>query len=126
MSSFSAGYLDETAQVLRAMDPAALEALKQVAKNKVRVAYVPSTDTGTRWFADKSIWVQDMEYLPFSTESGAKRYVDGHPGAETEARLSQSWRVIPVITAMPIFFCATRWILQPSSIRRSKEPAFGM
>jgi NitT/TauT family transport system substrate-binding protein len=57
--------------------------LKQIAKNAgtVRAAYVPSTDTGTRWFADKSIWVQDKEYLPFSTEQGAKRYVDGHPGA---------------------------------------------
>ncbi|MCE7006258.1 hypothetical protein LWC34_25960 [Kibdelosporangium philippinense] len=55
--------------------------LRQVAKSKVRVAYVPSTDTGTRWFADKSVWVQDTEYLPFSTEEGARRYVAGHPGA---------------------------------------------
>ncbi|MEV4315941.1 ABC transporter substrate-binding protein [Actinocrispum sp. NPDC049592] len=55
--------------------------LRQIGDRKVRAAYVPSTDTGTRWFADKSIWVRDKEFLPFTTEDGAERYVSGHPGA---------------------------------------------
>ena len=39
---------------------------------QVRAAYVPDTEFGTRWFADKSIWVQDgRNYLPFGTLAGA-------------------------------------------------------
>ena len=49
---------------------------------KVRVAYIPDTEFGTRWFADKSVWVQDgKNYLPFGTQAGAQRYTGGHPGA---------------------------------------------
>ena len=49
---------------------------------QVRAAYVPDTEFGTRWFADKSIWVQDgRNYLPFGTSAGAQRYIGGHPGA---------------------------------------------
>ncbi len=49
---------------------------------QVRAAYVPDTEFGTRWFADKSIWVQDgRNYLPFGTPAGAQRYIGGHPGA---------------------------------------------
>ncbi|GAB3908787.1 ABC transporter substrate-binding protein [Kibdelosporangium lantanae] len=56
--------------------------LKQIAgAGKVKAAYVPSTDTGTRWFADKSFWVWDGEYLPFSTEEGARRHLAAHPSA---------------------------------------------
>ncbi|WP_099038113.1 ABC transporter substrate-binding protein [Mycobacterium neglectum] len=48
----------------------------------VRAAYVPDTEFGTRWFADKSVWVQDgRNYLPFGTPAGAQRYIGGHPGA---------------------------------------------
>jgi NitT/TauT family transport system substrate-binding protein len=48
----------------------------------VRTAYVPDTEFGTRWFADKSIWVKDRaDYLPFGTLAGAQRYTGAHPGA---------------------------------------------
>jgi NitT/TauT family transport system substrate-binding protein len=49
---------------------------------KVRAAYVPDTELGTRWFADKAAWVRDgQNYLPFGTPAGAKRYVSAHPGS---------------------------------------------
>ncbi len=33
---------------------------------KVRAAYVPDAELGTRWFADKAVWVHDgANYLPF-------------------------------------------------------------
>ncbi|MDT5340685.1 MAG: sulfonate transport system substrate-binding protein [Mycobacterium sp.] len=49
---------------------------------KVRAAYVPDAELGTRWFADKSIWVRDgAGYLPFGTVAGAGRYTAAHPGA---------------------------------------------
>jgi NitT/TauT family transport system substrate-binding protein len=50
----------------------------------VRAAYVPDTELGTRWFADKSIWVRDgQNYLPFDTVAGAQRYTAAHPGSST-------------------------------------------
>lgn len=49
----------------------------------VRAAYVPDTEFGTRWFADKSVWVKDGDrYLPFGTSAGAERYRTAHPGAD--------------------------------------------
>jgi NitT/TauT family transport system substrate-binding protein len=53
---------------------------------KVRAAYVPDTELGTRWFADKAIWVRTSgpsgtDLLPFGTPAGAGRYVAAHPGA---------------------------------------------
>lgn len=49
----------------------------------VRAAYVPDTELGTRWFADKAIWVRDgARYLPFGTPAGAQRHVSAHPGTE--------------------------------------------
>ena len=48
----------------------------------VRAAYVPDTELGTRWFADKSVWVRDgANYLPFDTVAGAQRYLGAHPGS---------------------------------------------
>lgn len=48
---------------------------------KVRAAYVPDAELGTRWFADKAFWVKDgQNYLPFGTAAGANRYLAGHPG----------------------------------------------
>ncbi|MFG2549247.1 ABC transporter substrate-binding protein [Streptomyces sp. NPDC048581] len=65
--------------------PAAL--LKFVAAgndDKVRAAYVPDATTGTRWYADKAVWVQDgKELKPFVTASGAGAYTQAHPGART-------------------------------------------
>lgn len=49
---------------------------------QVRAVYVPDTEFGTRWFADKSIWVRDGEdFLPFGTLAGAERYTAAHRGA---------------------------------------------
>jgi len=51
---------------------------------RVRAAYVPDAELGTRWFADKSVWVRDgANYLPFDTSAGAHRYVTAHPGSAT-------------------------------------------
>lgn len=48
----------------------------------VRAAYVPDAELGTRWFADKAVWVHDgANYLPFGTAAGAKRHTDVHPGS---------------------------------------------
>ncbi|BBZ26714.1 putative nitrate ABC transporter, periplasmic protein [Mycolicibacterium madagascariense] len=49
---------------------------------KIRAAYVPDAELGTRWFADKSAWVRSgSDYLPFDTIAGAQRYAGAHPGA---------------------------------------------
>jgi NitT/TauT family transport system substrate-binding protein len=49
---------------------------------QVRAAYVSDTEFGTRWFADKSVWVGDgINYLPFGTLAGAQRYTGAHAGA---------------------------------------------
>ncbi|GAT69870.1 ABC transporter substrate-binding protein [Planomonospora sphaerica] len=59
------------------------------AKTAIRAAYVPDTATGTRWFADRSVWVEDPDapgnarLLPFTTEDGARAYLGAHPDAET-------------------------------------------
>nr|WP_310785942.1 ABC transporter substrate-binding protein [Mycobacterium sp. Z3061] len=51
---------------------------------KVRAAYVPDTELGTRWFADKAVWVREGgDYRPFGTVAGARRYAAAHPGAVT-------------------------------------------
>lgn len=48
---------------------------------KIRAAYVPDAELGTRWFADKAVWVRDgQNYLPFGTPAGAHRYLAAHPG----------------------------------------------
>ncbi|BBX36761.1 ABC transporter substrate-binding protein [Mycolicibacterium mageritense DSM 44476 = CIP 104973] len=48
----------------------------------VRAAYVPDAELGTRWFADKSVWVRDgANHLPFGTVAGAQRYTTAHPGS---------------------------------------------
>lgn len=64
--------------------PAAL--LKFVAGHEgdVRAAYVPDAATGTRWYADKAVWVQDgKELRPFVTAPAARAYTQAHPGART-------------------------------------------
>jgi NitT/TauT family transport system substrate-binding protein len=48
----------------------------------VRAAYVPDTELGTRWFADRAAWVRnEATYLPFTTADGARRFVASHPGS---------------------------------------------
>ena len=52
----------------------------------VRAAYVPDAELGTRWFADKSVWVRDgANFLPFGTPAGAQRL----PRARTRAPRSR-------------------------------------
>jgi NitT/TauT family transport system substrate-binding protein len=57
------------------------------AGKKVRAAYVPDALTGTRWFADKSIWLLDptappeSRVLPFVTPDSAQKYRSTHPSA---------------------------------------------
>ena len=49
---------------------------------KVRAAYVPDAELGTRWLADKSVWVQQgTDFVPFDTAAGAHRYQAAHPGS---------------------------------------------
>jgi NitT/TauT family transport system substrate-binding protein len=49
---------------------------------RVRAAYVPDAELGTRWFADKAVWVRDGQaYHPFGTPAGARRYITAHPGS---------------------------------------------
>ncbi|MBB5077464.1 ABC transporter substrate-binding protein [Nonomuraea endophytica] len=60
--------------------------LRQIAAagaGKVRAAYVPDAATGTRWFADKSVWLREKDsYLPFTTRDGADAYRAAHPAAK--------------------------------------------
>jgi NitT/TauT family transport system substrate-binding protein len=58
-----------------------LKAIAQ-AGDRVRAAYVPDAATGTRWFADKAVWVRDAggALLPFTTEDGARAHLAAHPG----------------------------------------------
>ncbi len=56
----------------------------QSAGKTVRAAYVPDALTGTRWFADQSVWVTgaDRAPHPFSTPENAQTYLAAHPGAK--------------------------------------------
>ncbi|TXS21284.1 ABC transporter substrate-binding protein [Streptomyces sp. adm13(2018)] len=56
--------------------------LKAVRGASVRAAYVPDAVTGTLWFADRAVWVQDgSAWRAFLTRSASERYVTRHPGA---------------------------------------------
>ena len=49
----------------------------------VRASYAQDATTGTRWFADRMIWVQDGdELLPFATRESADEHLDGQGSAE--------------------------------------------
>jgi NitT/TauT family transport system substrate-binding protein len=63
-------------------DPAALLRYVAAHSSDVRAAYVPDATTGTRWFADRSVWVRDGTDLePFVTEAAADAWTAAHPGA---------------------------------------------
>ena len=48
----------------------------------VRAAYVPDTELGTRWFADKAVWLREGDrYVAFTTTDSARQYRATHPGA---------------------------------------------
>jgi NitT/TauT family transport system substrate-binding protein len=59
-----------------------VDAVEQQGK-KIRAAYVPDALTGTRWFADRSVW---LEYggtlLPFATQDNADAWRSDHPGGK--------------------------------------------
>nr|WP_041313981.1 ABC transporter substrate-binding protein [Mycobacterium sp. JS623] len=78
-------WLDGASATQPAASPTCLlKAVREATANgsKVRAAYVPDTDLGTRWFADKASWVRDgQNYLPFGTPAGAQRHVAAHPGS---------------------------------------------
>ncbi|WP_280401793.1 ABC transporter substrate-binding protein [Nocardia carnea] len=49
----------------------------------VRAAYIVDSELGTRWFADKAVWVRDGDmYRAFTTPAAAGRYRRANPGAE--------------------------------------------
>jgi NitT/TauT family transport system substrate-binding protein len=78
-------WLDGTDATQTVPDPTGLlQAMRQATARgaKVRAAYVPDTELGTRWFADKAVWVRDGPYFrPFGTPGGAHRYLARHPGS---------------------------------------------
>ncbi|MEV0382068.1 ABC transporter substrate-binding protein [Nonomuraea sp. NPDC050643] len=74
-----------------AATPTCLLRAVAAADRRVRAAYVPDTVTGTRWFADRSVWLKApakdsagraAEFLPFTTQDGADAYREQHPEAE--------------------------------------------
>jgi NitT/TauT family transport system substrate-binding protein len=77
-------WLDGTDATQTVADPTSLLRAVRAATArgaKVRAAYVPDAELGTRWFADKAAWVQDgQRFLPFGTPAGARRYLTAHPG----------------------------------------------
>ncbi|MGP3927634.1 ABC transporter substrate-binding protein [Streptomyces sp. 8N616] len=49
---------------------------------KVRAAYVPDATTGTRWFADRAVWVEDgSDIRPFVTQTAARAWTAEHSGS---------------------------------------------
>ena len=62
-----------------------LRTVAQVSKSDgtVRAAYIPDALTGTRWFADRMVWLsQGQELYPFATKDNADEFAKDHPGAE--------------------------------------------
>ncbi|CAM3807480.1 ABC transporter substrate-binding protein [Smaragdicoccus niigatensis] len=52
----------------------------KAAGKKIRAVYIPDAELGTRWFADKAVWVRDGDtFLPFTTSAAADRYLSAHP-----------------------------------------------
>ncbi|MGX9672293.1 ABC transporter substrate-binding protein [Mycobacterium sp. HM-7] len=78
-------WLDGSDTTQPAANPACLLKAIRAAEakgTKVRAAYVPDAELGTRWLADKSVWVQQgTDFVPFDTDAGARRYQAAHPGS---------------------------------------------
>ncbi|MEV6333680.1 ABC transporter substrate-binding protein [Nocardia vinacea] len=78
-------WLDGTDRPQPAADPTCLLRAVQAAKAQskvIRAAYVPDAELGTRWFADKAVWLRDGDgFLPFTTPAAAQRYRQAHPAA---------------------------------------------
>jgi NitT/TauT family transport system substrate-binding protein len=61
-----------------------LKAVRQAESQgeQVRAAYIYDPLLGTRWFADKAVWLRDgAEFVPFTTQDSANEYVRTHLGA---------------------------------------------
>lgn len=78
-------WLDGSEATQTVADPTGLlQAIRDASARgaRVRAAYVPDAELGTRWFADKAVWVRDgRTYHPFGTVAGARRYVAAHQGS---------------------------------------------
>lgn len=78
-------WLDGSDTTQTVADPTGLlQAIREASArgSRVRAAYVPDAELGTRWFADKAVWVRDGQaYHPFATVAGARRYVAAHQGS---------------------------------------------
>ncbi|QFZ23971.1 ABC transporter substrate-binding protein [Saccharothrix syringae] len=60
-----------------AATPECLLKLVRATGAKLRTAYVPDAETGTRWFAEHAFWVREGgRLLPFTTEAAAERHGD--------------------------------------------------
>ncbi|MFC6063048.1 ABC transporter substrate-binding protein [Streptomyces ochraceiscleroticus] len=66
-------------------DPTAVLRYVAAHRAEVRAAYVPDAKTGTRWFAEAAVWVQDANGAlhPFVTSSAARFWRAEHKGART-------------------------------------------
>jgi NitT/TauT family transport system substrate-binding protein len=61
-------------------------AAARAAGTEVRAAYVPDALTGTRWFADRMVWLRDGDRaVPFATAETAAAYRADHPDAREVA-----------------------------------------
>lgn len=80
-------WIDGTTTTQPAANPTCLLRAVKAARAEgktVRAAYVPDAELGTRWFADKAVWLRDGDtYLPFTTTAAADRYKSAHPAAVT-------------------------------------------
>lgn len=60
----------------------------QRAGRAIRAAYIRGAGTGTRWFADTMVWVEDPSaaadhrFIPYTTPDQAHAYVAAHPKAK--------------------------------------------
>lgn len=79
-------WLDGQTATQPAADATALLRAVKTARSQgatIRSAYIVDTELGTRWFADKAVWLRDGEtFLPFTTAAAAGRYRQAHPGAQ--------------------------------------------
>ncbi len=77
-------WIDGQTTTQPATDPASLLRAVRTARAQgktVRAAYIADAELGTRWFADKALWVHDgSAYLPFTTPAAVQRYLANHPG----------------------------------------------
>lgn len=66
-----------------AADPTCLlRAVAALDDEQVRASYVPDALTGTRWFADRSVWLRAGDrLLPFATQDNADAWRAKNPGA---------------------------------------------